>query len=269
MSIERVEQRILGALQLVDRVTQTPVRRGLRISSDTACLVRNRRGFYVITHADGLEGHIQSFLEPPPTPALEVNEYTFEISDPDERYLPRLASLRLPRDPDPDNRSNDNSLFMPRDVAMYPAGTAALSHNWSTVRVSVSQLGNSPVRGALIRIVDVQDDAVLSSGISDQHGEALVIVPGIPVTKFADEEDTGPGGGGAGGGGGRGRGPGDGEPPVIVNTLPVRLELSLGTSIPWPANPDLLERNHVADRRVSMDLALSTGQMERVVIELT
>jgi hypothetical protein len=57
--------------------------------------------------------------------------------------------------------------------------------------------------------------------------------------------------------------------PVVVNTLPVRLELSLGTTTPWPVNPDLLEQHHVANRRMSMDLALSTGRMERVVINVT
>ncbi len=266
MLIERVEQRVLGALQLVDSVTQTPVKRLMQISSDTATLVRNRRGFYVITHADGLESHTEAFLQPPPPPpALEDNEYSFEIEDPQKRYLPRLVTVRLPRDPNPENIGNANSLFTPRDVAMYPASSASLSHNWSTVRVSVDQVGNSPVRGALIKIIDSAEDTLLASGISDERGEALVIVPGVPVTKFADEEDDDRGRG-------RGRGRGrdrDDEPPVLVNTLAVRLELSLDVTKPWPVNPDLLEQNHVANRKVSMDLTLSTGRMERVAINLT
>lgn len=266
MLIERVEQRVLGALRLVDRVTLTTVIRALQIRSDTAALVRNRRGLYVITRADGLEAHIEAFDEQPATPALEANSYSFEISDPQERYLPRLLTLRLPRDPDPDNAGSDNSLFTPRDVLMYPAGTASLSHNWSTVRATVTQGATLPQRGALIQITDPSGNTQLSSGISDQRGEALLIVPGVPVTKFADEED-GPGGGGGGGGGG-GAGPDD-EPPVVVNTLPVRLELSLGATTPWPVDPDLLEQNHAANLRASMNLTLSTGEMERVAINLT
>ncbi len=262
MLIERVEQRVLGALQLVDRVTQTPVRRALRISSATAMLVRNRRGFYVITHVDGLEAYTGAFQDPPDPPA---DDYDFAISDPQERYLPRLLTLSLPRDPDPGNVGNTNSLFTPRDVAMYPASTASLSHNWSTVRVTVTRNASTPVRGALIQIIDPAGDTLLASGISDPRGEALVIVPGVPVTKFADEDDDDRGGGR---GGGRGRGDDD-EPPVVVNTLPVRLELSLGTTTPWPVNPDVLEQNHAANRRVSMDLTLSTGLMERVAINLT
>jgi hypothetical protein len=220
--------------------------------------VRNRRGFYVITHANGIEAHTEVFAEPPPLPEIEANEYIFEISDSNKRYLPRLVTVRLPRDPDPSHLGNDNSLFTPQDVVIYPAATTLLSHNWSSIRVSVAQPGNSPVRGALIKIFDLEDNAVLGSGISDENGEALVIVPGVPVTKFASEED--------GGGDGQGN---DDESPVIVNTLPVRLELSLDSTSPWPGDPDLLEQNHAANRRVSMDLVLSTGRMERVVITLT
>lgn len=263
MLIERIEQRVLGALRLIDRVTQMPLTRAIRLNATDARVVRNGRGYYVVTQATGLESHTEAFLQPPETPVLGANSYTFEISDPLNRYLPRLATLRLPRDPNPANIANANSLFRPVDVAMYPASTASLSHNWSTLRVSVALASDrSPVRGALLQVIDAADETLLASGISDERGEALVIVAGVPVTKFADEED-GPGHGGGGGGGGHA------PAPVVVNTLPVRLELSLGATTPWPVNPDLLEQNHIANRRMSMDLTLSTGRMERVVINLT
>ncbi len=259
MLIERIEQRVLGAMRLVDRVTQTPITRAMTLSSDSARVVRNVRGLYVVTHADDLEEHIESFQEPPNSPPIEDNQYSFEINDPQKRYLPRLVTLRLPRDPNPGNIDNANSLFVPQDVDMYPASTASLSHNWSTIRVTVTQgpdpLTAAPVRGSLIRIVDPEDDSILASGISDERGEALVIVPGVPVTKFADEDDEGD--------------DDDDEPPVLVNTLAVRLELSLGASTPWPLNPDVLEQNHAANQQMSMDLTLSTGRMERAVINLT
>jgi len=255
MLIERVEQRVLGALRLIDRVTQMPLTRPLHIGSSKASLVRNARGYYVVNQAHGLENHVASFQKLPAAPALESKTYRFEIIDPLGRYLPRLLDLRLPRDPDPTHAADAGSLFRPVDVAMYPASIAPLSHNWSTLRISVARASNhAPVRGALLRVIDAADDRLLASGISDPQGEALVIVPGVPITKFADEENDGDG---------------IGEPPVVVNTLPVRLELSLGSTTPWPVNPDLLEQNHVANQRMSMDLALSTGRMERVVINLT
>lgn len=281
MLIERVEQRVLGALRLVDHATQAPLASAMRLHAEGVGLVRNRRGLYVITHADGLEAHTEAFLEPPGTPPLEDNAYTLTIEDPQRRYLPRIAVLRLPRDPDPDNAGNADSLFTPQDIAMYPASTAALSPNWSTVRVSVTEGPDPqtapPQRGALIRIIDAADDSVLASGLSDERGEALVIVPGVPVTRFADEDDGpgggppggGPPGGGPPGGGPPGGGPPGGDTPVLVNTLAVRLELSLAPGTAWPVNPDLLEQDHETHRRVSMELALATGRMERVAINLT
>lgn len=255
MPIERVEQRVLGAMQLIDRVTQSPVTRPLRISSKKASLVRNRRGYYVITQANGLEHHVASFQKPPATPALESKSFRFEITDPLGHYLPRWLDLRLPRDPDPLHATDTGSLFKPVDVVMYPASTAPLSPNWSSLRISVARASNrAPIRGALLQVIDAADDTLLASGISDEQGEALVIVPGVPITKFADEANDPDG---------------VGEPPVVVNTLPVRLELSLGNTTSWPVNPDLLEQNHVANRRMHMDLTLSTGRMERVIINLT
>jgi len=278
---ERIEQRVLGALRLMDRATWAPLTRPMKISSEAVRLVRNRQGLYVVTHAQGLEALTQSFMTQPAAPAPGANTYTLDVQDPQKRYLPRRLSLRLPRDPDPSSHDSADSLFRPHDVAMYPAGTAPLSPNWSTVRVSVSAgrdpQNTRPAQGSLIRIVNAADDKVLASGISDERGEALVIVPGVPVTRFADEADAGggpPGGGPPGGGGpGGGHGPGNDhdreEPPVVVNTLAVRLEVSLADSTPWPVNPDLLEANHAANRRQSMELELATGRMERVAVNIT
>ena len=279
MLSERIEQRVLGALHLVDRVTGTPLTRPMQIGSDKLRLVRNLRGLYVITHADGLEAHAEAFQAAPSSPEPGANAYSLEVHDPLMRFLPRLVTLHLPRDPDPDKAGRADSLFTPRDVLMYPASTAGLSPNWSTVRATVTQgpdpQTTTPVRGSLIRIIDIAEERVLSSGLSDERGEALIIVPGVPVTKFAEEdpEDDAPPGGGPPGGGPPGAGHGHGhdhdQPPVLVNTLAVRLELSLADSAPWPANPDLLEQNHDVNRRVSLDLELTTGRMERVAINVT
>lgn len=253
MGIERVDQRVLAALRLIDGATQAELIRPLHLTSDTARLVRNARGYYVVTGANELEHHIASFQDVPVEPALP-SSYGFEISDPLGHYLPRLLELLLPRNSNPAEASDDDSLFRPVDVAMYPSSTAPLSHNWSTLRLSIARaVDHAPVRGALLQVIDVTDDRLLAGGIADERGEALVIVPGVPVTKFADEESEGEG---------------DGDPPVVVNTLPVRLELSLDAADPWPVNPDLLVQNHVANRRMSVELALSTGRMERVVINL-
>ncbi len=245
---ERIEGRVLGALRVVDHATALPLRAPLRLHSDTARVLRNRSGLYVITEAEGLQEHAAAFARPPDTPAPGSVVYRFTIVDPAQRYLPRQLRVPLPRVPEP---THADSLFTPRDVPLYPAASAGLSPNWSTVRVSVRREG-TPVRGALLRVIERRDDRVLASGISDERGEALVIVPGVPVTRFADEDDSHDDHAAA---------------PVVVATLPVRLELSL-TPGGWPVDPDELERNHADNLRDARDLGLRTGGRENVEFNL-
>lgn len=266
MLIEQIDTRVLGAMKLVDSATNTKIVRPLRLHSNTASVVRNARGYYVITDVQGLASHIGEFEEAPTTPTLGSINCTFEINDPQQRYLPQLVTMALPRDPDPQHSENDDSLFKTRDVILYPASTAKLSHNWSTVRVSVSQ-GSSedPVAGCLIQVFDTEDDSLLGTGISDPRGEALVVIPGIPVTQFSDAVDSGTGGGHGGGHGGGG----GGSSPVVVNTLDARLELSYVAGTKWPVNPEQLVAQHAANIQQTQTLTLSTGSMARASINLS
>lgn len=253
MIMEQVDQRVLGALRLVDRVNQVPVQRAMKISSNSASLVRNASGLYVITAAAGLASHSGAFQQPPATPASGSVSVSITVEDPQARYLPRLLRMNLPRDADPANAANRNSLFRPQEAVMYPASTASVVGNWSAIRVSVRR-DDAPVAGCLLRVIDEAEGGVRASGISDQRGEALVIVPGVPVTKFAGDEDE--------------EGDDDDDPPVMITTLPVRLEASAGATL-WPVDPDVLEQNHAANLQQSVPLTLKTGRMETVAINLT
>lgn len=253
MMMEQVDQRVLGALRLVDRVSQVPVQRTMKISSNSASLVRNASGLYVITEAAGLASHVGEFQQPPATPVPGSVSVSITVEDPQARYLPRLLRMNLPRDAAPANVDNLDSLFRPQEAAMYPASTASIVGNWSAIRASV-QRNDAPVAGCLLRVIDETEAVVRASGISDERGEALVIVPGVPITKFAGDEDEGT--------------DDDDDPLVMITTLPVRLEASAGGSS-WPVDPDVLEQNHTTNLQKSMPLTLKTGRMETVVITLT
>ena len=255
--VELVEKRVLGALRFRDRATGRVLTRPMILSAAGATFVQNRSHYYVITGAPGLAAHTEAFDSAPTAPPLGDVRVTVEVHDPLHRYLPRLAAVQLPRDPDPAHAGAADSLFRPADVDLYVASTAPVLANWSTIRASVSRndstAGFIPVRGCLLRVVRASDDEILASGISDERGEALVIVPGVPITQFADDDggtDTDDG-------------------PVIVSELPVRLEASFDPSVEWPVNPDVLETSHSAAIRATEDLTLKTGRMERVSIALT
>lgn len=252
---EFVDRRILGAVRIVDRAVGHAVRRPLEISSPQARFVRNRSGHYVVTEADGFEEYTRSFEAAPAAPPPLSTPIAAEVQDPLGRYLPRSFTMRLPRDPDPANAESATSVFRPHEATLYPASTMPIIGNWSTVRASVTVARDDdgppdPARGALLRVLRQADDEVIASGIADERGEALVIVPGVPLTRFGDDD-------------------GDGNGPVIVADLPATLEISFSAGRTWPVDPDVLESEHAASIRTTVDLTLRTGTMNRVSVELT
>lgn len=267
--MEMVDHRYLGALQCMDRATGAPLNRYLTIEANDVSFFRNRSGQYVIADAPGLKHYSDEFNTPPATPAVGSIAVNVEVRDPLNQYLPRLLQIALPRDADPANSDQPDSLFQPMQVKLYPAPNAALQINWSTIRVSVvSDEGgqDQAVAGALLRVKRNSDDKVLSSGLTDQRGESLIIVPGIPITQFAEEEDPAPGGRGRGGGG---SGRDINDAPVVVTEMAATLEVSVSANQTWPVNPDELELNHESNLRVSESLTLRTGRMEKLTIRLT
>lgn len=264
---EFIDFRYLGALRCVDRATGFHLTRRMEVAAEDASFLRNRSNLYVIKTANGLERHNVSFSQAPELAASGSLSLSVQVSDPLSQYLPRIIEVDLPRDADPEHSENENSLFKPVTVGLYSAPNAKVMTNWSTVRVSVMRnaagSSSAPVAGALLRVIRNSDDEVLSSGLSDERGEALIIVPGVPITQFADVEDDR--------GGGNGRGPGDTEDPspVVVSELSARLEVSIDPDLGWPTNPDVLELNHAANLVTTELLTLRTGRMEKVSIQLT
>lgn len=251
--VDRFDQRALGAIRFVDRATNNVIQRYIDFAANDAKFIRNRSNLYVVTEAVGLMHHVGEFESPPVTPNNNSIEIEFEIHDPLNRYLPRVGRIFLPRDADPENGELPGSLFQPINIALYASPNAPVLNNWSSVRVSVYrndvELGQVSVRGSLLRIVRISNDEVLASGLSDERGEALIVIPGVPITRFADEDDEGDS--------------------VEVSELPVRLEVSYVASDAWPLDPDVLENSHNDNLQLSQNLSLRTGRMEQTSIELT
>lgn len=266
---ETVDRRVLGALRCVDQVTGRMLKRPLRISGQGLKFFPNRSFFQVISYAEGLALHLDAFEEPPDTPAPRTLDFNISIQDPSGEYLERLFAFQLPRVP---NEAAEHSLFNPIDVAMFASPAARLSPNWSIIRASIYDFADpeaeNPVPGALLRILD-SGDRLLMSGLSDQRGEAAVIIPGIPITSFSLGAEP----------------PGEPEPdadgewlasgPVIETQTPVTLEVIVRPGAPWPVNPGEMEERHAEWRKQFRDadsdqlqnglaLALKTGKTQSV-----
>jgi hypothetical protein len=265
--LDRLERRVLGAVRLIDATTGRPLHRPLSVSAEGVRFLLNRAQLYVISKAPGLEAHIMAFAAPPDTPAPGSTPIEITIDDPLGEYLPRRASIPLPRSPAPG--ADDPDLFAPETVTVLPSPNAALRQNWSGVRLSLRLADERPVRGALINLRrhpeggDAEDELV-ASGLSDERGEALVVLPGLPVSRSAGAgapgEEPEPGGEPQ---------PDDGE--VTTPETPVTLEIVVDPDLPWPVDPARLMANRAEWRRAvetgTVDLA--TGRVVHLNLQIS
>ena len=262
VELERVEARVLGALAVVDATTGARVVDGLDVQPAAgARLQRNRSGLWVIVHVDALAAHESVFDSPPTAPPIGKVALNVRIDDTQGRYLPRLASVALPRDPAPSDDPPAGSLFVPVALALYPSPAARSGANWATLRVTATEAGSGDALGGALLSVSVGAD-VVARGLTDWRGEALVAVPGVPVTTWSDDPAV-----------------------VVVNEVPASIELlhdpAAGTRTPAaqvragkpPAalpcvDPDAVLARRAALHPVTQAVSLAAGRSQPLSLTL-
>jgi hypothetical protein len=247
--IERLDRRVLGAVRLIDGVTGRPIARPLTVAADGSRFLRNREGLYVIREAPGLAAHLSQFDRPPAAPAPGTATIErLRIEDPLGQYLPRLARVPLPRAPAP--AAGEPDLFEPEDVTMLPAPSTSPRLDWGGWRARVERSDDgSPVRGALIALdwVGATGTGFRARGLSDERGEALVPVAGLPVSRPGQAPDDGP----------------------VTDETPVTLSVFADAAQPWPVDPDQLEALPAVAVEPSSALRLRAGRLLAIVLRLT
>jgi hypothetical protein len=184
---ERCDRRLIAALRCVDGITQGSIRQPLQLSAAGSRFTRNRRGLYVLLQAPGFETYrhtfdLESLAVLPSVPPLEIT-----VTDPSGQYLPRRFSLSLPRGMDD---TVDDYLFRPALIRLYPSPLGATNPGWAVLRTTVmNDDTNQRLPWALVEVVQ-NGQTTLSQ--ADWRGEALVAVPGIPVTTWSSGEAPAP-----------------------------------------------------------------------------
>jgi hypothetical protein len=188
--LERVEHRVLGALEFVDATTGARIRSLLRLRvlapPDAARFVRNPGQLYVLHGWAPLAAHETAFAQPPAAPAVAALALELAVEDPSGEYLPRRLTMRLPRDPNPANRNDPASLFQPQRVELMRSASARLGANWSCIELRVAAQGSDAALGGALIEVRSTAGTLLARGLSDWRGEALVPVAGVPVTTWSE-----------------------------------------------------------------------------------
>lgn len=185
MLVTNIERRVLAAIQFYDAVTDVPVRERLRLEASATTdvqFVRNRSGHYVLLAAPGFASYATSFLEPPAV--LPVN-LRMQVNDPHGRYLPRAFQLALPRALD---AAQPDTVFKPLRVALYPASAAHTPSHWARLYVTVKEEGTGRLLPWTLVVVEwkSQEGDLKGSGLTDQRGEALIPLLGIPQQVISD-----------------------------------------------------------------------------------
>ncbi len=195
MRIERVERRVLGAISFRDAATNLRILNSLRIEAESVRFVRNRSNCYVITAAPNFQAYVDSFAAQPiaPDPQSIVTESVaveIKVSDPRGNYLPRRSTIRLPLDPATAKPESGGWLFESIDVPLFPAPASGTVPGWAIIRATIREEGTTDrLPWALIKVRRAGNSQLIAVGLADERGEALVPVPGIPVTA----SDTGTG----------------------------------------------------------------------------
>lgn len=262
------DRRIVAALQFVDATTGGSVRQPLQLQIPSSNplgrplgrFIRNLRGHYVLIETAGFEAYSETFnldaLEA--TPANQ--NLTVEVSDLSGQYLPRQFSLSLPRNAaiDPVSVRAEASLFQPVRIALYPSPNSPVNPGWAVLRATVV---NATTQERLPwALVTATTNGTTTLTQSDWRGEALIAVPGIPITTWAT-----------------GAGAGAGPPPVTTTEVEAILEVVFDpalTTIPeavdfaqvkdpnigFRPDPDRLNTRRSGLRVGSVALPLASGR---------
>ena len=175
-----LDRRALALLTFVDAL-------GARVSSpvsvrgDGVSLFLKRPGALVVSAAPGFAAYTAAFDPVPAAPGVGSVEVRLDIRPVDPAFGVRRFVLGLPRDPDPANAALATSLFQPVEIPLLPTPLASVSGLAAGLSVQVRRADDGRrVEGALVRLRP-EGGRPEARALSDAAGDALLLVPGIPL----------------------------------------------------------------------------------------
>jgi len=168
LRIEWLETSALGALRVTDAVTGRGIAAPVIVSAPGLSLLRKGLTDYVIMAADDVGAGLDVPVEARPLGGT---------------YLARRITLHLPRDSNPANAAQPTSIFQPAVIPLLPAPSYPANGNMALLRVTVRRsTDGARVGGAVVRLRTAPLPAPDVHSMSDAAGEALIVVPDVPLT---------------------------------------------------------------------------------------
>lgn len=169
LRFEFVAEDVLAAVRLVDAVTARPVTDPVAVASPGLRLRRKTNGDLIVLAATPLPG--------------AGRDYPLDLRPPGGAYSPRRCTLHLPRDADPTHATQATSLFQPALVRLLPAPGYPVTGLLALLRVTLRRsTDQARIGGALLRLAPVAASVQPGRALTDVAGEALLVVPGVPLS---------------------------------------------------------------------------------------
>ena len=179
MSFDLLDRRVLAGFRIVDPLGRA-ISEAATVVVPGAKLLAKQPGHWVVLQADALPGHDRAFLAAPSTPSVGSQSLAIEIKSHSTRFLSRSATLRLPRDPNPANRDNANSLFRWANIALPFASAGAASSGVAMASIQVTRdTDNHRIEGAVVRLRATGLPEQI--GMTNAQGEAHLMIPSVPL----------------------------------------------------------------------------------------
>jgi hypothetical protein len=231
--LDRIDRRALGAIRLVDGVTGATLTGAYAVTAEGLELRRNRLGLHVIFRAEGLAAHAAAFDAPPAAPAAESLPFTVTVTDPARVFLPAAQEIRLPRRFDLADGVRD--LLEPIDIVLASGPARALPLGWAAMAVHLRDTILRPIRGGLVEVVPQTGGARLGWGITNERGDVLIPVPGLPLLRAVPGD------------------PGDPDDDTVASAeTPASLRAVVDPALPWPADPVRLDAERATLRQATL-----------------
>lgn len=176
-----LDRRMIAAIRAEDPLGR-PVIGGVTAEAESARFFTKPDGTIILKAWSQLKDFDTAFENQPASPAVGSRTLDFLIKPRGGAVMPRRASIALPRDPDPANATNANSLFravtvtMPASAAMAVPGQAC-----GMIAKVVRDTDDAPIAGAVCRLTAAADAQLTTLGVTNRNGEAMLLIAALPL----------------------------------------------------------------------------------------
>ena len=180
LRFEYADRRALAALVFVDALGARVVS-PVSVAAPGVKLLRKRPGDMVVMGVPDLASH-DVFTAPPDDTPVGSLAVQLDIRPAARGLGARRYALRLPRNPLIADPLPADSLFRPVEIVLLPSPGATPTGLVAALSVTLRRADDARrIEGALIRLTP-EGGRPVSRAMTDASGEALLFVPGVPVS---------------------------------------------------------------------------------------